>query len=419
MSAQQARPSSLAAPASVGEAGETLRGFLSSRADVLLGLGIAWMMIGLLVMPSGISYNPSRLYQGTLVVLLYLPAIWLALRRRAAFWRSLWPLPAFRVFLLLVAWATLSLGWANVSRYGDQFGRILCVALFVFACHLWAGRAPQRMRILLTLVGWAMAVCALVYSVHFLWAGDLHHDDRIVGDGVIATANYAAAVMGAVCVWLAQLPQPRRAWRLVSLVAVVALLLFVALTQSRGAWLALAICALLTPVWQRNRRALAVAVLVLVAGLVALARPLPVLLARGMSYRPQILAKALHMIAAHLWLGLGQGTPFVIHVGNQNLTHSHNVLTQAAIQLGLPGLLLMMAMWALTGWSGWRHRGEPLGRVVLGLWVYASVALQFDMPQLLDSPRPGWLLIWLPFALALGLEARSRAVRQAGPARVN
>ena len=37
--------------------------------------------------------------------------------------------------------------------------------------------------------------------------------------------------------------------------------------------------------------------------------------------------------------------------------------------------------------------------------------LQFDMPQLLDSPRPGWLLVWLPLALALWLEldARRRA----------
>jgi len=48
---------------------------------------------------------------------------------------------------------------------------------------------------------------------------------------------------------------------------------------------------------------------------------------------------------------------------------------------------------------------------VLALWLYASVVLQFDMPQLLDSPRPGWLLVWLPLALALWLEldARRRA----------
>jgi hypothetical protein len=35
--------------------------------------------------------------------------------------------------------------------------------------------------------------------------------------------------------------------------------------------------------------------------------------------------------------------------------------------------------------------------------------VQFDLPQLLDSPRPGWLLIWLPLALALGLAWRRRS----------
>ena len=87
--------------------------------------------------------------------------------------------------------------------------------------------------------------------------------------------------------------------------------------------------------------------------------------------------------------------------------------------------VVVTQQWAGLGGAGQAQTAVPkedftdrLGRVVLGLWVYASVALQFDMPQLLDSPRPGWLLIWLPFALALGLEARGQA-RQAPPPRVN
>ena len=45
----------------------------------------------------------------------------------------------------------------------------------------------------------------------------------------------------------------------------------------------------------------------------------------------------------------------------------------------------------------------------------SSVVLQFDMPQLLDSPRPSWLLVWLPLALALWLELRARADVAASP----
>jgi O-antigen ligase len=382
----------------------------ASPWETVIGLGIGWMMIGMLVMPAGVSYNPGRLYQISLVALLYLPALYLAVRRRGALWRELWPQPAFRVFLLLLAWATLSLCWARLERPGDEFGRIFSVLLFVLGCHLWCGEQPVRMETLLAAVGWAMAVTALVYSVAFLRQSHPANldDARIVGEGVIATSNYAAAAMGAACVWLAQLPGRGRRWMAACVVSFAALLLFIALTQSRGVWLALAVCALATPLWQRRRTAALVALAVLVLGVAALAWPLPVLMERGASYRPQILAKALHLIAARPWLGLGQGTDFTIVVDGQHLTHSHNVLTQAAIVLGLPGLAAMAAMWALVAWSGWRHRSEPLGRVTLGLWVYASVALQFDMPQLLDSPRPGWLLIWLPFALALGLEARTR-----------
>ena len=117
----------------------------------------------------------------------------------------------------------------------------------------------------------------------------------------------------------------------------------------------------------------------------------------------------MHLIAQHPWLGLGQNAPFTLVVAGADYTHSHNVLTQTMIELGLPGLLLLVALWLATAWLGWRHRQRVTGRLVL--WVYASVVLQFDMPQLLDSPRPGWLLVWLPLALALWLEldARRRA----------
>ncbi|WP_329742044.1 O-antigen ligase family protein [Dyella sp. A6] len=384
--------------------------------SVTLGLGIAWMMVGMLVMPSGISYNPGRQYQYSLALLLYLPSLYAAIRLRAAWWRELWPQPAFRVFLALLAWAMLSLTWSTVHRPGDELGRILSVLLFVLGCHLWAGTRPERMRGLLPVAGCVMSLCALYYTAKFLRSAPVP-GDRIVGDGVIATANYAAAALGAVCVWLGQLLPRRRFYMVACMLALLAALGFVLLTQSRSVWLALACCALATPLWYRRRLTVSVALAVLVLIVVLAVRPLPVLLERGASYRPQILVQAMHLIAQHPLRGWGQGAPFVINVGDLHLVHSHNILTQTAIELGLPGLLLMMAMWALVAWSGWRHRTQPLGRVVLGLWVYASVALQFDMPQLLDSPRPGWLLIWLPFVLSLGLEARARAAANSAASR--
>jgi len=378
-----------------------------SPLEGVLGLGLLWLAIGMLVMPSSISFNPGRAYQISLAVLVYLPALYLVLRHHARLWRELWPLPAFRVFLLLLTWATLSLLWGSLRHPGDEACRLLSVLLFVLGWHAWAGHAPRRAIGLLEWAGWGMAACALVYSAIFLTQGH-GEEDRIAAGGVVATANYAAAAMGAACVWLVQLPRQRWQQGAATLAALSMLLLFVVLTQSRGVWLALAACAMLAPLWRSGRAPKVVALLVLLMIIAAMLWPWPVLLERGASHRPQILAQALRMIDLHPWRGLGQGAPFVIEADGEHLTHSHNVLTQTAIELGLPGLALLVALWLAVAWSGWRHRDDPLGRVVLGLWVYATVVLQFDMPQLLDSPRPGWLLIWLPLALALGLEVRGR-----------
>ncbi|MEW9625182.1 O-antigen ligase family protein [Rhodanobacter geophilus] len=373
----------------------------------VLGVGLVWMMLGLVAMPSGVSFNPGKLYQGSLIVLLYLPAWCLALSRRATIWKGLLPLPAFRVFLLLLAWAALSLLWAHSRHPGDELSRLLSVLAFLLAWPIWLGDDERRGHRMLLLAGLGIALFAGGYCVQYL-----HHppeDGRIVGEGVIATANYAAAVMGAACLWLALLPVADRRVSALRWLALPVLLTFIALTGSRSVWLALALCAVFTPLWHPGRAARWLAGVTLVVVLASCIWPLPVLVERGASLRPELFGQSVHLIARHPWLGLGQNVPFTLTVAGVDYTHSHNVLTQTTIELGLPGLLLVVVLWLMTAWLGWRHRRRMTGRLVLALWVYASVVLQFDMPQLLDSPRPSWLLVWLPLALALWLELRARA----------
>jgi O-antigen ligase len=379
----------------------------------VLGAGLVWMMLGLVAMPSGVSFNPGKLYQGSLIVLLYLPAWCLALTPRAATWKALLPLPAFRIFLLLLGWATLSLLWAGTRHLGDELSRLLSVLAFVLAWPIWLGDDDRRGQHLLLLAGLGIALFAGFYCLHYMVQPP--EDGRIVGDGVIATANYAAAVMGAAAVWLAVLPVADRRVAVLRWLAVLVLLAFIALTETRGVWLALVLCALSAPLWQAGRGARWLAGTVLVVSLASCIWLMPLLMERGASLRPQLFVQSMHLIAHHPWLGLGQGQPFTLSVAGVDYTHSHNVLTQTLIELGLPGLLLLAALWLATVWLGWRHRGQAIGRLVLALWVYASVALQFDMPQLLDSPRPGWLLVWLPVALALWLELDARRLAADAP----
>ena len=376
---------------------------------LLVGVGIAWMLLGLVVMPAGASLNPGRIYQYSLTLLLYLPALALAFAGRARVWRQLWPLPAFRVFLLLLAWATLSLAWGHVAHPAEEVGRLLSVLAFVLGWQVYAADEPWRIRALLLPVGLLVAACALFYCVRFFMTSP--EDDRIIGEGAIATANYAAAMMGATALYLSQLPVEDVRWSLGRYVAIVVLLVFVALTQSRGVWLAIGLAFMLMPAWQPGRAFRWLAAGVALIALVMLVHPLSVLTERGTSLRPELFEQSMRLIVQHPLLGLGQGSPFSLPVNGVTYVHTHNLLTQVTVELGLPGLLLTVALWCMVAWQGWKSRASLPGRLILALWVFASVVLQFDMPQMLDSPRPAWLLVWLPFALAVGRAWREQHSR--------
>lgn len=372
----------------------------------ILGVGIAWMMLGMVIMPAGVSFNPGKAYQTSLVLLLYLPALILAFSQRARIWRELWPQPLFRVFLALLVWAALSLAWGHAGRPSNEIGRLVSVLAFVLGWHACLHDERDRIRQLLLATGLAIGACAIYYCASFAIAP--MEDGRIIGEGTIGTANYAAALMGVVALWLSQMELADRRWSIARYVAMAALLLFVGLTHTRSVWLALALVIVAMPLWQPGRRYRWLAVGVALLALAMMLWPASMLMERGTSLRPELFQQSMQLIVQHPLLGVGQGAPISLLVNGAAYTHTHNLLTQVTVELGLPGLLLTVAMWLMIAWQGWRHRATAQGRLVLAIWVYASVVLQFDMPQMLDSPRPAWLLIWLPMGLVLGLGWRDR-----------
>lgn len=372
------------------------------RALVLAGL--AWLIVGLAVMPSGPSFNPGRWYQRVLALTLYLPALVL-LARHPRSWLEFWRRPLMPAAVLLLAWGTLTLLWGHADRPADEVARNLSILLFLLGWKQVLEGDRERTRWLLVGCGLAFAAVAIPATVRGLMYPPT--DGRLVGFGVMANANLAAGAMGAALVWL--WPWAPGTRRLVALKwgAICMLALFVLLTEARSALGAL-FCALVAMVMARGGKyarwyALAVALLGVAGFLVGL----PMLTERGWSLRPEIFVQSLKLFLQHPWLGHGQGTPFQLRAGLETLTHAHNLFTQLAIELGLPGLLLWTGLWLALAWRAWRHRRDGLAQVVLGLWVFGTVLVQFDLPYLLDSPRPGWLFTWLPLALsmALGREA--------------
>lgn len=122
---------------------------------------------------------------------------------------------------------------------------------------------------------------------------------------------------------------------------------------------------------------------------------------RGSSYRPEIFQVSLQMIAEHPWTGLGLGAFYRVEAAGLQFDHTHNMFTHVAVELGLPGMLLWVAVWLFTLGEIVRARSTPFGKLLLSLWVFSTLAMQFDAASLTGTPRAEWFISWLPVGLAM------------------
>ncbi|RDI98985.1 O-antigen ligase domain-containing protein [Dyella solisilvae] len=387
---------SLALPAMDAPAGRAVAPWVRQ----LLFAGVAWLVVGMAVMPAGASYNPGKAYQYVLGLTLYLPALILLVMRPSC-GRELWRQPLMPWTFALLGWSLLSLAWSHAPRPADEAGHSVSIVFFLIAWQQGVALGQERIRSLLVGMSLALAVVAVVAIAWSFLHPEI--DGRISGFGVMDNANLAAAAMGAALIWLWPWRIQPRALRIAKWLAIAVLAAFVLLTYTRSAWGALLAGFLAMVLCRGGRRAwFSAGAALLVAG-VAVVVNLPLLLERGLSMRPQIFEQAWALFLQHPLRGRGMGNAFHFYLGPDLYTHVHNLFSQLAVELGLVGLLMWSGIWLALGWRAWLHRDSTLGQVVVGLWVFGMVMVQFDQPHLVDSPRPGWLLTWLPLALSLSL----------------
>lgn len=373
------------------------------RTTILFGM--FWMVVGLIV-PGG-----EHLYEYLLILTLPLPGlILIALRPTSV--RVLWRHPSTKWVLLLIAWSFISLFWSETDQARDWVGRGLGILLFLYAWTQALEDREARVYWLLCACGAALMVAAiaamLAYQSHVLAGG------RLWGFGAVHNENLAAQLMSAAVIWLCALPQRGWRWEYWMRSAVVAVLLaFICLTYSRGAWGALVVALFVVVAcgqskWKRWQLGL----MVLLCA-VATALFLPQLLERGWSYRLGLFQQTWDMFLQDPWFGAGQGTEAHFVVRDLLIYHTHNMFAQLAVQLGLVGLLLFLCLWFYLGWRGWCYRHEPLGRLVLGSWVFATIQGQVALPQIIDSPGTEWLVVWVPLAINYSLKTKNGATADA------
>jgi O-antigen ligase len=383
-------------------------------------LGMWWLLVGLAASPVGDKvWNPGKPYHDSLIVLYMAPALWWVWKRRGDFGRRLVHSVDGCLLILFLAWMSLSSAWANYGHVGDTVFNAVYVLLFVITWAALVAGNPQWFRQLLFWAAVGMALSALVAMVSFPWRTlhtfDWREQGRLVSFGELNNPNLAAFAYGATLVWLTQVAVRGRWKHVVQTLALIALSVFVVMTFSRAAWLAILVAqgCVLIAVRQGHVKLRALAILILaVIGIVA--GGLHYIEQRGMSYRPQIFSQAWHWIADHPWRGLGEGSHYTIEVDGQVWTHSHNAFTHTAIMAGLPAAALWIALWLIVGWRGLVFRHTTIGRCLLALWIFSSVAFQFDAPDLMQKPSVEWLMGWLPLAIGMGLAWRVQMMRRIG-----
>ncbi|PKM25052.1 MAG: polymerase [Gammaproteobacteria bacterium HGW-Gammaproteobacteria-13] len=375
---------------------------------LLITGGYLWFLMGIAWASS------NKIYQQALVVLLWLPgllAMMLFHQHLLGVWRR------NRVFcsflLLFLTWAALSTLWTGAEEPARELKRVFYVGVFLASLALLSSQYPERIwqGLAVACAGLALACAASIYLFYIRDAQPL--SARLEGIGQVGHPILGAYVMTLVVIWGARF-KPSGVWQsFLWGVLMLFALAFVLLGQSRGAMVALiaGISALLLlrggrVVWVGGT----VIVLVCWVGYELFA---PFILARGLSYRPEIFQASLDMAMQNPFLGLGVGTDYRVVTFNypEGFDHTHNGFTHVAVELGLPGVLLWIGLWLSAFHIAWQSRFSAEGRLVFGTLVVSLAALQFDAASLWGTPRAEWFIVWLPLALTLALIAQPHSVR--------
>lgn len=224
----------------------------------------------------------------------------------------------------------------------------------------------------------------------------------------------------------------RGRWRVITAVFLLLTTLTLLLTQSRSGWVgAIGSVGLLLAAWSallppsRLRRWLLGSFLTF-AGLILLTiwligpatlqnwwlnPPLETAVGslQSLNFRQTIWPWAIQAITDFPFTGTGLGS--FRHVGprlypipvppDYDMAHAHNIFLQVALDLGLPGLVIYLAMLMQLSWLGWqvaRRAGEkrPL---ILGLLASLAALHLYGLTDALAlGAKPG-LLLWVNFAL--------------------
>ncbi|WP_339080262.1 O-antigen ligase family protein [Pseudomonas sp. TMP9] len=369
----------------------------------LLPLGFVVLLTGLAALPERSLYHKAfyaLIAAPTLIALAFRPRICLALLRD----------PVTIALLMFSTWALISISWSDTERsFGTLFKRPLYILMLFAACALIALQANTRLA-QSTLLAAVLMLPLTAYSL-MMFMANATPGERLIGYGALDNPLLSSYVFGFFCAfWLAlsMTLNPRHS----GLALAAALLMGLALlaTGSRTPLAATTlVCAwLIIACWSKRSVWL---LLCSVLGALALVMLHPETLSeRGLSYRPELWAQTLSMVAQQPWQGFGFGAHLAIFIADLNTSFSepHNFALGVLYYTGIIGLALWLAMHGLALFQCWKHRSNYLFLVCGALLVYGIGAGLTEGGGILPRPKEHWLATWIPLALIAALSIRTR-----------
>ncbi|MCU9950695.1 O-antigen ligase family protein [Pseudomonas sp. PDM13] len=383
----------------------TVRELFKSRNRAALMLpGVACLLVGIFL-PTSKSYHQA------LIVLLWLPGLFLLWSEREAL-RSLAKCTLIHAVTVFLVWSLVTSLWASDGQ-GLQEGKYLFFIMLTLWGMFLIGSLPQH--VLFNLLWYSSIIASLFagyYWFRFYLVNGMPWEERLSGVGQLSHSILAAHVFGFFTMVLYGL-RPRGIRQVILWGAALSMLfIYLLFAQSKGVWVAVMFSLVLTPIWGRWLLYKYVAVICVVA-VVALYGFVPELITqRGMSYRPELFSAGVEMWKqSGFLLGTGLGDHYSLFLESipAAFDHPHNFYLSVAIQVGLVGLIFWGMVWGGVVGHAWFARQLFLRRVILGVWVFSTVSLLSDGFNVWDKPREIWFLTWVPVGLMLMLW-RSQAV---------
>lgn len=334
-------------------------------------------------------------------------------------WREFFAVRAVPLLLIgLLLYFSSSVWWSQAPSARGAFSIYSrCVLIVAFAVALATSicRIPQMARWLPRVLAIAAAIAASAalvdFRLHPTW------DARLTGLGqlrnsVVAGFAFSAGLMFASSVAL----DGGAAWRVMGVVCAALTGAAVFATGSRAAYLSVAI-GLWTLLWAWRGSSIArwtwwLAVPALIVGAALATLTLcpactDVLFPRGSSFRLAIWAAEWQRLMDNgLWFGLGVLVPDDVVLDGQLFVHPHSLYLSSALQGGLVGLLLLLAVLLFTGFNLYRARRQEAAPLGLALLTAGMSGYLFDGWELIDKVSVSWLLLWMPLGIAVGVTSK-------------